>query len=371
MTYIKRMGCYHRSRAIILWLFILICWTNKPSYSQGLPGQQSGLFFYPIIYYTPETKLALGGTINYFFRPEISSQKSRPSLLRPLVIFTFNKQFISQIDFDHYWDDEAFHLYTLASFIKYPDKFFGIGNCTRESDEESYTSQTPSFKIFLQRRIMKGLYLGIEYEFADYKITKVEENGIIDQGTVLGSQGGSVSGIGARLNVDTRDNIFYPAKGFYGLFSVASFSKKLGSDYRFVRYTLDLRTYIQLFSGDVLALQGYLKSNTHEPPFQEMSHFGGPNMMRGYYYGRYRDRHMTLIQGEYRMNIWGPFGCVLFGGLGNVEYELKDFRFDNLKPSYGFGIRYLVDPREKINLRVDFGFGEDSKGIYFGAIEVF
>ena len=50
---------------------------------------------------------------------------------------------------------------------------------------------------------------------------------------------------------------------------------------------------------------------------------------------------------------------------------MSDFRLEDLKYSVGFGLRFMVDPREKINLRVDFGFGEGSSGVYIGAIEVF
>lgn len=71
------------------------------------------------------------------------------------------------------------------------------------------------------------------------------------------------------------------------------------------------------------------------------------------------------------MPIWWRIGCVGFVGFGDVANTMSDFRLEDLKYSVGFGLRFMVDPREKINLLVDFGFGEGSSGIYIGAIEVF
>ena len=80
---------------------------------------------------------------------------------------------------------------------------------------------------------------------------------------------------------------------------------------------------------------------------------------------------MCAFQAEYRFFVWGPFGGVVFAGFGDVSHDIDNLFSKNLKPTYGFGIRFLLDPKERINFRVDFGFGEGTSGIYFGAIEVF
>lgn len=50
---------------------------------------------------------------------------------------------------------------------------------------------------------------------------------------------------------------------------------------------------------------------------------------------------------------------------------MSDFHLGSFKHSVGFGFRFAIDPEEKINLRVYFGFGDGSSGVYIGAIEVF
>ena len=63
---------------------------------------------------------------------------------------------------------------------------------------------------------------------------------------------------------------------------------------------------------------------------------------------------------------------MVFGGAGNVADEIMNLSFSDLKYSYGAGLRFLFNKEQKVNLRVDFGFGNDgTKGIYFGIEEAF
>jgi hypothetical protein len=42
-----------------------------------------------------------------------------------------------------------------------------------------------------------------------------------------------------------------------------------------------------------------------------------------------------------------------------------------MKLSYGIGLRYFFNIRERLNLRLDFGFGGASNGMYVGPQEAF
>ncbi len=45
--------------------------------------------------------------------------------------------------------------------------------------------------------------------------------------------------------------------------------------------------------------------------------------------------------------------------------------FDQLKYSYGGGLRVMLSKSEKLNLRLDYGIGEQSSGFYFQLGEAF
>ncbi len=91
--------------------------------------------------------------------------------------------------------------------------------------------------------------------------------------------------------------------------------------------------------------------------------------MRGYYEGRYRDKKLLVVQTEYRFPIVWRFGGVLFAGAGDVAPTLGQFALQTIKPSYGFGLRYMFDPLEKMRIRIDFGWGKGTSGMYVTANE--
>lgn len=95
-------------------------------------------------------------------------------------------------------------------------------------------------------------------------------------------------------------------------------------------------------------------------------------IMRGYYDGRYTDKNLLAFQAEYRFHLIGRFGMVVFSGVGRVGHTSNDvFSMKHLKPSLGTGLRYAIDKKEKLNLRLDFGVGDRSDGFYFNIIEAF
>jgi hypothetical protein len=48
-----------------------------------------------------------------------------------------------------------------------------------------------------------------------------------------------------------------------------------------------------------------------------------------------------------------------------------EFKMTAAKPSFGFGLRFALDPEQVLNVRADFAYGKDTKGVYFNAKEAF
>ncbi|MGB2696437.1 MAG: BamA/TamA family outer membrane protein [Candidatus Zixiibacteriota bacterium] len=339
--------------------------------ADSLEQKRSGFVLLPILYYTPETKLAGGGLLNYYFRESHSKTSTRPSSVMPSLIYTQNKQIMAELSTYLYWKDEAYYSQGYIGYVKFPDKFYGIGNNTPEDDEEDYTRRFTRMHISFQKRVLPGFYLGIQYELIHSKLIGVEKGGLLEKGDIFGSDCGIVSGGTFLASWDTRNNVYYPFSGCFHQFSASFFKSALGSDYDFNRYTLDLRQYFPFFSSHVLALQGYLSSTTGDPPFQMLCLLGGQNMMRGYYQGRYRDKNIVVFQAEYRIPFWRRLGLAGFSGFGDVADRFSNFRLSDFKYSLGAGIRYTLSQQESINLRFDIGFGEGSSGVYVTLNEAF
>jgi hypothetical protein len=135
----------------------------------------------------------------------------------------------------------------------------------------------------------------------------------------------------------------------------------------------DLRHYWTLSKRrqDVLAFHMIGHITDKNAPLAELANFGSAEIMRGYYEGRYIDRTMLALQVEYRRDLFYRFGAVLFAGIGNVKPELNDFNIADLDYSIGFGLRFLLEKRERLNLRFDWGFGQGTNNYYLNIAEAF
>ena len=85
----------------------------------------------------------------------------------------------------------------------------------------------------------------------------------------------------------------------------------------------------------------------------------------------FRDRHFVATQLEYRFPLWWRFGAVAFAGIGDVFGPSSDLSIQNLKYSVGTGLRFVVDPAERLNVRLDYGYGTEGGCFYFVVGESF
>ena len=178
-------------------------------------------------------------------------------------------------------------------------------------------------------------------------------------------------GAGLSVSYDSRKNISYPQSATFGQLSWRLYDKALGGDFILNTTTLDLRRYFHLGAKRVLAFRGLANFGAGNVPFQIMPALGGDTLMRGYFRGRFRERKLLAIQGEYRGYIWRRFGGAIFGGLGQVAQETSQLGLDRFHYNYGIGLRFLLIKQEGLNLRADFGFGSDQSAFYLGFGEAF
>jgi outer membrane protein assembly factor BamA len=352
----------------------------RPLSSRAWPPQEqdavkkektSGLAFLPVIFYTPETRWALGGGGLYYFRLTKDKTVSRPSNIAFTAVYTQRKQVDVEMNPDIYLK-RGFHIQTTLQYSDFPDQFYGIGNTTTDEMEEPFTSKFWKLSIQALKQVGGPYNVGLQYIFDDTRLKEVADGGILDSGTVTGSSGGTVSGLGYFMTYDSRDSIFYTTSGSFHQLSAMAFGTAIGSDFTFSRFSLELRKYFRFSHSRSLAFQSTFLFQSGDPPFWRMGLLGGSNEMRGYYLGRYRDKNMVSLQAEYRwVPVWWRLGLVAFAGLGDVASTLGDFDLGNFKLVYGLGLRFVYDPKQRLHLRLDFGFGQGTSGVYFTAGEAF
>lgn len=325
---------------------------------------------YPVFFYTPETDFAFGGLSILLFR--LSEEiHSKPSNIRFVGYYTLNNQFSLSIKPEIYFRRDKYLLESEIYFSKITDKFFGIGNDTEDSGNPEYDYRKVSVLLQLQYEIIKNLRAGLIYEFRTTTIKDLKQNLPLLSGEVAGTKGGVNSGAGFLFRYDSRDNLFYPSAG--GLYKSAFifFDSFTGSDFNYTKAFIDLRRFFTISDNQVFAGQLYYNFISGTPPFYEFPALGGEELMRGYYTGRYRDKHYFATQLEYRLRLWWKFGIVGFVGMGDVAQDISKFEMKKFKYSYGGGIRLRIDDVELIDLKLDIGFGKNTTEFYLGYNQAF
>jgi len=148
---------------------------------------------------------------------------------------------------------------------------------------------------------------------------------------------------------DTRDNPFYPTKGFWGAVWTEFSRGDTVHNSNFTKLTFDARAYKSIFNTHVIAARLKVGQATPSTPFYERFYFSGPNSLRGY-----EDRSLTpvgygtqlfLTNFEYRFPItsegfpnhkWTGTFFLDFGGLWQPNDIICS---DDICSGAGFGIR--------------------------------
>lgn len=334
--------------------------------------KRNRFYGFPVFFYLPETRFGAGGAGIYSFRFKSNSTNARPSRVNFGFAVTQNRQLLLYFPYQLFPQNGNYNIYGEIGWYRYNFYFFGVGNEQAPDYSEKYAVDFPRIRINALRRLKQGLYAGVRLWYEDWRLSELDQNGQLVMETIPGSNGGMVSGAGVVINYDTRNNIFFPEKGVLIEGAFQSFGKSTGSEFTFTRTLVDAAAYIKPLKSGVVAFNGIADLNSGTPPFYLMALMGGTKRMRGFYEGRFRDNNLVLLQTEWRQHIWKRFGAVAFGGAGIVADKVSNMHIANTRFTYGLGLRFTLDKKEHINIRLDYGRGSyNSSGFYLTIGEAF
>ena len=332
------------------------------------------VFPVPIVSYSTETKSVFGlakfNTVDLVKGDTVSTESS----FSELITFSTSGQFKVVLASNIYLNKNKFNIKGAVAYIEFPEYILGVGNVvSRDSVEQIKSNRLPFSNAFLVGiNKPNTLYVGVFQEYKNYLKVEQDSNGFLVRNQYPGYQGGVLSGAGIGLIYDARSNRYYPETGMYLASTFEFFGSYLGSDFRYDAFLFDIRKYISPWPNHVFAAQFYSEINNGTVPFFALGMLGGTERMRGYYLGAIRDKVVMDAQIEYRLHIWSIFGIVAFANAGRVAPDVKSMNFDGLWYGGGVGFRICVDSKSKVNLRLDFGYGQEgSKAFIFGFSEAF
>lgn len=336
--------------------------------------RKDGFIALPLVYYTPDTRWAVGGMMAYHFKfvtPGKKAARSRLSYIQLTSDYTQNKQLDVWGQWRIFMNDNNYIWVGEARYRNYPDRYYGVGNFTLEDAEETYAYDLLRFQSRVSRQLVKNVYLGVDYEISKYYNMTLQQGKSLENSNIVGTKGGINSGLGVVFMIDTRDNVVSASKGFFLQTSAYVFDKNLGGDFNYNNYNFTFNKYFAINQKMVIATNTVMNLNTGEVPFINLARAGGHSILRGYAQYRFRDYNFIASQVEYRYMFLKKLGVAAFAGLGDVFNKSDDLDADLLKYSLGGGVRIALDAKEKINLRVDYGVGRDNTGVYVSVTEAF
>jgi hypothetical protein len=351
------------------WMKRFIRKTVSDTTSEG----KSSFRVYPTLGYSPETSFEFGLSSLFLFQAK-NDTLNRLSEIQAFTFLTLEAQYGIWLDNAIYGDKDRWFFLGRTRFQRFPLMYYGIGPNTPEKDPALIDANYLLFRQRVLRRLRPNLFLGPEIDYQQLYNAHFNQpdDHIYDE--PLGSDGARNIGFGAALVYDNRHNVLNVRKGFFGEISFLKYNQSLGSHHNFQGINVDIRSSHPVSRRNVLAWQVYGNFYSGDIPFNQMALMGGEMIMRGYYYGRYRDKNMLATQVEHRWLPFGfskRFGAVAFAGAAVVGPRIGSLGISNARVSGGVGLRYLLFPKKDIFLRFDVGFTKDGPGFYLFTGEAF
>jgi hypothetical protein len=329
----------------------------------------------PYVTYAPQTKVQFGVAGGVQFKPPGArlDRGTRASYFAANLAYTTKGQWLTYLENSLYTPGNLWWLWGRASVGYFPLFYYGIGPFTEKADTNLMKHRFLILEAKSLRRVKGPLSAGLHYRLESFFDLSWQFPSRIPA-TLPGGSGGRSSGVGLTAQFDTRSSATTPMRGHFLLLDYLHQAEWLGSDFEYDQIAFDARTYLPVRSGkDVIALQLYGEWNGEEVPIQSMarlSDYSTAFLARGVYLGRFRDRHEMIAQVDYRGHLKGRFGYVVFGSAGSVYGTGGTELFDELKYTYGAGLRFNVNPADPLNLRVDFTLTSfHESGLSIGATE--
>jgi hypothetical protein len=325
----------------------------------------------PALGSAPETGLQFGAAALALWEPA-AIHTTRPSTLIATARRTTRSQTQLRMEGEHWSRENARRIAASLQWQEFPLPYFGTGDRTPATARELYTPRGTEGVVSLQQRIRGPLYAIVGVRHLQQRIT-ADSAGVLQAGRITGARGGTTTELSGGLQLDTRDNLFAPRTGQWVQVGYNRSDDRLWSDFRYTTLQLDVRSYHHIGATQVIALQlqgmGVLSG---DPPFDALPMVGGSEIMRGYKRGRFRDRVMTAAQAEYRSPVWRRLGVVAFGGAGVVAPTFGGLGSARVLPTYGTGVRFQLDARQRIGARADVGRSVDGTvGLHLGFNQAF
>lgn len=319
-------------------------------------------------HYSSDTGVGLGLLAAGYYRTNLADTVTTPSMVSLYGDVSSVGFYLIGIRGYHIFPSDKYRLNYKLYFYSFPSKYWGCGYAEGANDknESSYKKKEATIMVDFQTKIGKHFYFGPSLEYSFVQANQVEspwlwhgEDDVIH-----------TSGIGAKAYFDNRDNIANAYQGVYICAEQKFYPRAFGNDnYNFSSTEVWMNAYNKVWKGGVIATQIHGRFTYGHTPWSQLTILGGSYSMRGYYEGRYRDKCGVDATVELRQHVWRRNGIVVWVGAGNIFRTFESFTWRHTLPNYGLGYRWEF--KNRVNVRLDLGFGKGQTGFIFNINEAF
>lgn len=319
-------------------------------------------------HYSTDTKLGLGLVAAGLYRTNPND-----TILPPSNVSLFSD--VSTVGFymlgirgTHIFPQDKYRADYTVYFYSFPCDYWGMGydmgnDDSNKSEMKRWQARIKGSFLF---HLGSNFYIGPMVSY-DYVIGKN-----VERLELLNGMDRHTWNLGAGFSAvyDSRDVLTYPHQGLYINLTQCFRPRFMGNDYAFSTTELQVDAYQKVWKGAILAEDFRTMLNFGNPSWGMMALLGNSNSMRGYYEGRYRDKHKIEAQVELRQHIWKRNSLTAWVGAGTVFSKFSNIRSRHILPNYGLGYRWEF--KKNVNVRLDYGFGKAGQsGFLFSINEAF
>ncbi len=364
---------------IILLLFSVSIFSQKKEVEKAKDSVKSNkrvkTTFIPMLTYNNSFGLTFGVMAAGYYKLNENDKISPLSRSSVMFSYSLNNTWFLVLPNKFYFKEDKFRAKAIIgtgsmNFQTYFDWADNIDNfpgvVLPEPDEEDifvdYNNAFQFVLLDLTTKVFDQLYVGGKIIYSHSLVKFDSELKPDDEENLFG--------FGLSSEYDIRDSQTRPLSGFNAKFNTAHFLESLGSTSNYSNINFEYNKYFPLQDKNTVLVRTVGKIAIGDVPFSGKNVVGRDDL-RGYSNGKFRANQVYDVQSEYRHWFNDKWGFVAFGGVATAVDKISDFKFGNLLPAAGAGIRFLAIPSANVSIGIDAAIGKDDWGLYFRIGEVF
>ncbi len=163
-----------------------------------------------------------------------------------------------------------------------------------------------------------------------------------------------------RFELDSRNNIFTPTKGFFLALSGTYSDTWMGGEDLYGRIGLTLLGYFPASSRVFVGVRHESSYSIGDVPF-----WARPIVvMRGAPMMKYQNKNTAVMEAELSWNVYKRWYLSAFTGMGNAFSSFAELEEGKSVSTIGSGFRYLIARKLGTQMGMDLGFSQDDFAVY-------